>query len=274
MWRFVLEIALGLSIGVNVYMLTRHEAPSTPTIVTVTEPRVCPPPADAAAVVASPPSVGSGCPPAPKADCVAAAKADCSAVEKKLAETEAALEEHLPPDQRYKHAARSIASEARARAVLDPVFARISKVPHSYDVECHGSVCKLDVVDPALSMSSWMDAVQREGGFAGWSFSRETFAILGTPDESAKSLLMAAIGRALEPDGGLAACAGAEKPAGTLTLGIALDAATQRLVLTTSGSLASDKLGQCVKSHVQAALDAVKLPDGVGSFATDIPLLR
>ena len=50
MWRFVLEVALAISVGVNVYLMTRHEAPAAPTIVKVAEPRACPPLPDAGVV--------------------------------------------------------------------------------------------------------------------------------------------------------------------------------------------------------------------------------
>ena len=142
MWRFVLEVALAISVGANVYLLTRHADPPAP--VAVATPRACPPapvtasaPGAAVAVVATP-DAGTPAPAGPPA-----AKPDCSAVEKQLADTEAKLEAHLPPAERYQHALRAVDVEARARALLNPIFAGISKSAHAYDVECHGSVCKV-----------------------------------------------------------------------------------------------------------------------------------
>ena len=180
MWRFVLEVALAISVGVNVYLMTRHEAPAAPTIVKVSEPRACPPLPDAGVVTVVAPVDAS----APV--CPSAAKADCSAVEKQLADTEAKLEAHLPPAERYKHAPRAVDVEARARELLDPIFAVLSKSPHAYDVQCHGSVCKVSAEDPSVPMETWMHEVQQHGGFAGWEFTGgDAYAVIATPAETA-----------------------------------------------------------------------------------------
>jgi len=258
----VIEISLALSVGANVYFMTRHgEAapPPPPAQPAPTAPVSAPAPVTApvASVTAT---TAPACPPV--------VRTDCQAVENKLADAEAKLEEHLPPDERYKHAGRSLDAETRARAVLDPIFAPLSKSPHAYDVECHGAVCKLDVVDKAIPRETWMEAVQSPGGFAGWAFSGfDTYATMGTPTETAQSMLMGAIGHALNPDAGLRECAGDERPAGTLTLDIALDPATRRLNVSASGSLANEHVGSCVRMHVQTLLDAIKAPGDLASFA-------
>jgi len=276
MWRWVIEISLALSVGANIYFMTRHgdAAPPPPPAQPAPPAPVAapPPPAPVAPVPAAPvASVTATTAPA----CPPVVHGDCSAVEKQLAETEAKLEEHLPPNERYKHAGRSLDVETRARAVLDPIFTPLSKNPHAYDVECHGAVCKLDVVDKAIPLDAWMQAVQSHGGFAGWAFSgRDAYATMGTPTETAQSVLMGAIGNALNPDAGLHECVGDQKPAGTLTLDIALDPATRRLNVSASGSLANEHVGSCVRTHVQTLLDAIKAPSDVASFDQPIPLLR
>ena len=178
MWRFVLEVALAISVGVNVYLMTRHVESVPPPPVRVAEPRACPPPAAAAVVAPADASAPDASAPA----CPPAAKADCSAVEKQLADTEAKLEAHLPPAERYKHAGRALDVEARARELLDPIFAGLSKSAHAYDVECHGSVCKVSGADPALRMEAWMQEVQQHGGFDGWEFTGgDAYAVMATP---------------------------------------------------------------------------------------------
>ena len=266
-------LALVFSLAANVYLFRRHRAapavvPTSASVATVAP--ACPPP-----VIVPPPAVtiDAALPVAPA--CPKVVQPDCSAVEKKLADTEAKLEEHLPPGERYKHALRAVDVETRARALLDPIFAGISKSPHAYDVECHGNVCKVSGADPSLSFATWTQEVQRHGGFQGWSFSSwDVYAIMGTPAETAQSKLMGTIGSVLNPDAGLVSCSGGKEPAGSLTLQIALDQATRLLHVTASGSLANDPIGVCVRKHVQGALDTFKVPDDAGSFSQEIPLLR
>lgn len=268
MWRAGLVAALAVSIAANVYLLVTRSRGAP-----LAAPAVAVAPADAAisvagSAIAVPPSEPTRvpCPPPPP-------RADCSGVEGKLAETEQKLEAARPAALRYEHAPRSPAAELRARKLLDPMFAAITKSPHPYEVECHGDVCKLDVVDPSLERDVWMREVQSRGGFTSWSFGNGTFATLGTEAETARNQLMYRIGKAIE-EASIDDCMKPSRPAGSLTVVIHLDSATRRLDARTDGSLANEPAGTCVRSHVQPVLDKIAVPDDVTTFPEmSVPVL-
>ena len=80
-------------------------------------------------------------------------------LQQRLLETQSEIERYLPLDERWERTARSPDNEVRIAKRLDILFAEAGGT--SYDVECHGPICK---VESEESSQSWLDGLPEEDG--------------------------------------------------------------------------------------------------------------
>jgi hypothetical protein len=254
-------------VGNVLLLLTRHaESMPEERAPTASVEHRCPlvPPSPAPSPVTTVPTESVVLPPA-------RAKVECATLEKRLEETEAKLDHLLPIREKFERAQRSPETEMRARKILDKVIGSLSASEHSYDVECHAVYCKLEILDESISTNDWMSAVQGSLGFSSWSFGRDgTYAQLPGPAQSAQGLLVSAIGNAVLASPELAACKKQNPTKGTMTMLVTLTA-TRRLIVSTSGPLASEPVGGCARKAMEDLLRGIQIPAEVQSMP-DLPI--
>jgi len=258
MARVVVVALLVMSLIANVYLLYSRLGPDAkPPHVASIGPRASAPQAPVLA-------------PRPAVPLRSYALLERRALEQRLADTEAELDKYLPLRLKFERAQRSPETEARARKILDTIFGALSLVPHSYDVECHDSCCKLDVLDSDISRSEWMQQVQTNFAFHGWEFSPDgTYTSLPDPAESARGELISAIVHAYPDSAAIAACA-KQFSSTTTAIHVTLDS-SHRLTATLDPSFAGTPAGACVRAAMDALLRSVEVPREVQTL-DDLPL--
>jgi hypothetical protein len=113
--------------------------------------------------------------------------------------------------------------------------------------------------------------VQGSFGFSAWSFGRDgAYAQLPAPAQSAQGLLISAITNAIIASPELAACRKQIATKSTMTMNVTLTA-TRRLIVTTSGPLASEPAGPCARKVVEDLLPGIEIPAEVQSMP-DLPI--
>jgi hypothetical protein len=186
------------------------------------------------------------------------------ALEKRLAETELKIEQRLPLREEYERGEPSPETESRARALLDKVFRPLSAAAQPYDIECHGPYCELTVHDDNIPPNDWMRPVQTDPGFVGWEFTQDgVYTKVAAPEDAALRRMLVAIRNDVYTSPALADCGKPDPARGTMTVHLRLDPATRKLVETTSGPLANEPIGACVRAAFDALLRDIEVPSEV-----------
>ena len=79
----------------------------------------------------------------------------------RLEETEADLEAHLGPQERFDREPRDPAVEARMRPLLQSALAGAPDGV-TWALECHGPICRVEVTQPETSRFDWMKRLNGE----------------------------------------------------------------------------------------------------------------
>ncbi|NVB80834.1 MAG: hypothetical protein HOV81_20725 [Kofleriaceae bacterium] len=194
-------------------------------------------------------------------------------LEQRLLRVEAEIEVHLPLEEQYDRASRSSESEARAKVVLDHMFASIADagsagIGSPYSLECHGNVCTLQ---SSLDPADWSQAIQQPPErlmFGSMSFTAERVMFALEPVDKLGELLVrgiyAALGRSTQAELCIAGNANAN---GSISVTVQFDPAQRRFTGTVGGTLANAPIGVCFR----AALDEICARALVPAELTTVP---
>jgi hypothetical protein len=196
---------------------------------------------------------------------------DRPALEQRLAQAEARLERLLRPNEKYDRAERSPETEARARELLDKDLRHLSSAEHSYDVECHGTYCKLTILDDKVHEDA-MRAVQTDFAFRSWMVGSDV-AYTELPDRAsaAQGQLISSIGNAIMGSSELPACKAQYPTTSTTMVHVTLDVAKRTLVATMAGPQAKEPVGACVGKAFEDLLRGIAVSPEVRSMP-DFPI--
>ncbi|MCB9559400.1 MAG: hypothetical protein H6708_03205 [Kofleriaceae bacterium] len=275
-----LAILLASSVAANVYLLVRTPRRGTPP----TSPSTAVTGRPAAAAPASPtaaaaPATARARPPIAASTDPATCPQQLAALSDRLGEVEAKLADRLSNEERFDLASSSPDAEARVADYFAAAF-RDAPASVTYDVECHGTVCRLEVVQPERGVDfDWHERLRGEGGlalFRGTSMHspepgqdpvskeplltfRSYYRLAGEQDVSGIAVLQDLYGRFLAADA-TAACKAAHPQPGYLSLRLQLDPAGPDINVLVGGTLATAPGGQCLRAALDAAIDATTIP--------------
>jgi hypothetical protein len=194
------------------------------------------------------------------------AKLDRSALEQRLVAAEAKLEKHLPYEERFDRDERSPESEARLKPFLDKVFATKPGVEPPYKFECRARLCRITPTKDAPE--EWVRDIQTDPDAfaltAGASFgASRAFLQLDDPDLAAGKTFLRDVLMPLRDQKPINECKAANPAPGRLVITLVLDAVTRRLHVETSGSLASQASGLCIRKIFDDLVSKVVVPPEV-----------
>lgn len=216
---------------------------------------------------------------APEATRGAASCPDQSALAAKLASVEAELESRLELKDKFERGQPAPEAANRFRPVVDRALA---DRPDSmtYDVECRGTTCQVEIVEPERSDYDWMQKLQSgeiKKAYRGASFhagspsrdpiskqavltSRSYFA-LGNGDELSGLDILAGLLKRFDGSAELQSCR-REHPgvSGTWNIRLDLDEVHDTITILEGGELSGEPLGQCMRRTLDALIAATPVP--------------
>jgi hypothetical protein len=187
-----------------------------------------------------------------------------AALTAELLKIQAALEEHRPLNERFKQSAeRSPEIEEQIKPALDRIFPSKPGEKSPYTVECHGSVCSLDV-DDNLDVNTWMHALQTRTRDVVRSFNfgvAGTYLEVGSPDWVAGEHYVQSVFSVIRDSPVVAECKQRFPTPGTVVLRVALGA-DREVHVTMEGDLADKAFGACLRPLLDRAPSEVPPPPG------------
>lgn len=200
------------------------------------------------------------------------AQLDRTTLEQRLIRVEASIEEHRPLDDRFDRAVRAPRSEARARAILDRVFAPArgpaGSASSPYSIECHGDVCTLE---STVDSFEWTMAIQEPPlrmMFGEMEFTSEHVLFSLTPPDKLGEALVRGIYIAVQRSTqGQLCIAGSPNAKGTLSIAVQFDQMARRFSATVGGTLADQPVAACLRT----ALDSICASTPVPAELTTVP---
>ncbi len=240
-----LAVALVASLGANIYLwVSRHEEAPAPVVATAAPARAAAPAHHDSAPVLPPPST--------KEDL---SQVDRATLERRLIDAETRLDALLPPKEKFERGEPAPDVEARVRPVLDKL---------GFTIECRAMVCK--VATKPNPPDDWMHTLQNDPGVhlfaSGFAFGPDgVFMTVAPPEAAAARQWLIAIRSALYDGAALAECKARNPTAGDLVLHLTRDKG--RVAVTTTGSLANQGGGVCIRRVLEDIVVATPLPPEV-----------
>lgn len=203
-----------------------------------------------------------------------------AAMTDRLAAAERTLEDRLHLDEKFERGGTGSSEEyeAKLRAGIDKVFADAPD-GYTHQIECRGTICRLEVIEPEKGEFDWNLRVQQEvlhGVAQGYMVTS------GTPshDLVSKDALMAKLVYAemnrdgtingtdilssvidqLETSGAVATCAASDPTEGFLSLRLDLDPDDRAITVAAGGTVASATVGRCLLAALDRAIAATTIP--------------
>lgn len=204
------------------------------------------------------------------------ANLDRATLEKRLAAAEARLDAALPLEEKFDVSPRSPENEARMRPAFDRVFQTKPGEQPLYSLECHGPVCRLET---EVSMNEWQEPLIAEEDAI---FSKMQ---VGQPisymrlEESGRAAgikySMNLIMDFLDGPAGKE-CKERNPARGTVEFALHLDASSHKVLVTTSGALANEAVGVCLRRALEDLIDHRPTPPEMTavieeSFQVNVP---
>ena len=238
------------------------------------------------------PTRPAGVAPSPAAGTVAAdLSASCptqlAAMTDRLAAAERKLEDRLNLDEKFERGGAGATDQEDAlRAGLDKLFAEAPD-GYSHQVECRGSVCKIEVVQPERGPEfEWNMRIQQEllhdvtEGYMMTSgtpshdlvskdalMSRLIYAEMNDADTVNGLDTLEAVLAALAASGAAASCAASDPTEGFLSLRLDLDPTDRVVTYAAGGTVASAAVGRCLLAALEDAIAATPVPPNARSAA-------
>lgn len=267
--------ALATSVLVNVWQL-RGRRPGSPPAGAASAPSA-PTPAP------PPPAATAPARPIPvKADPITAAcPRQVATLAQRLEDAERKLEERLRPPERFDRETRTVEVEARIRPIIDKAFDGAPDAV-TWDVECHGQVCRVQVVAREGVAFDWMAKLQdgrmRELAermmfeaarprqdpvslepLRAWDAYLDIVGVNVTSGFDVIDDLLARV----EAAGVYEQCSRTDPTPGYLVLRFHVDADSRSINIEAGGTLATLPAGTCVVVALERAAAAVVMPPRV-----------
>lgn len=240
-WRIVVEGALALSLGANIYLLMFDSiAPRQSSQKPIPEP--------------SHPQRPESTSPSSIPDELA--HLDRAVLEARLAEAESKLEHGLPLPLKFQRAEVSPEAEARLQPLLDKIFDGAG-----YTLECRDEICRIS----SDSTDDWRRTLQShpdaQGMFRGGDYGRDVFVSLQDGQRAAAIRTVVTPLYALRASPQLANCKRDSPATGTLWLSLKIDAG--RFVVRARGPLSDQAVGVCIRRLLEDIAATTTIPSEV-----------
>lgn len=190
---------------------------------------------------------------------------DCSQLRAQLAEAQTRLTSKAPLSERFTLSTDRRSPDANTVRFLDRLFGVGSNV--AYTIECHGAVCRLDIVTPEPP-ANWVEELQQHGFFKRVAFTTDGvyFEELEPGRGPANQIIIDLASAFMSKDKEVAQCKENSK-SGTLVLTTSLDPSARRILISQSGTLANTPMGDCVMRILVELARPILVPADV----TDLP---